>query len=463
MQCDLELLTAHDFSTYWNKFFSMKFMLSLGVSVILMTLYINIPLYAQPAANDIRSTIDVRAGEIDEDVVSWRRHLHQNPELSNREFETAEYIVSHLKSLGIEVQTGIAHTGVVGVIRGGRPGPVVALRADMDALPVVERVDVPYASKVRTQYLGRDVGVMHACGHDTHVAMLMGAAQILTEVKDQLAGTVVLLFQPAEEGAPPGEEGGAKLMVREGVLDEHDVDVVFGLHINSKQEVGTILYKPGGFLAAADRFVITVNGKQTHGSSPWTGVDPITVSAQIILGLQNIISRQTQLTKEAAVITVGKITGGVRNNIIPEEVEMVGTIRTLDPEMQDIIHEKMVLTATKIAESAGATADVEITRGVPVTSNDPELLRACIPTLYDIAGEENVTLARAITGAEDFSYFANEVPGLFLRLGGMPKGMSPAEAAPHHTPDFFIDDSGLQLGVRALCHLTVSYIEANPG
>lgn len=412
-----------------------------------------------PAQSGPSEIINERADDIESKVIEWRRHIHQNPELSNREYETARYVASHLESLGMEVRTGIAHTGVVGILRGNQPGPVVALRADMDALPVVERVSVPFASKAKSTYLGQDVGVMHACGHDTHVAMLMGAADILAGMKEALSGTVVFIFQPAEEGAPPGEEGGADLMIKEGVLEDPKVDAIFGLHINSMTEVGKIRYKPGGTLAAADRFVIKVKGKQTHGSTPWSGVDPVTVASQIVQGLQNIISRQTELTKEAAVISVGKIQGGVRNNIIPEEVELIGTIRTLDTEMQDEIHRRIHQTATNIAESAGAVAEVEITRAVPVTYNDPELTQAMLPTIQGTAGEENVVLSNAITGAEDFSYYAQEVPGLFLFVGGMPKGKSPAEAAPHHTPDFYIDESGMKLGVRVLCNLTLDYMK----
>ncbi|MEL6717735.1 MAG: amidohydrolase [Bacteroidota bacterium] len=407
------------------------------------------------------TSIDQRADEIENKVIEWRRDFHQYPELSNREFETAKKIEAHLRNLGLEVKTGVAHTGVVGILKGGKSGPTVALRADMDALPVRERVDIPFASKVTSTYLGQEVGVMHACGHDTHVAMLMGAAEILTGIKDELQGDVVFIFQPAEEGAPPGEEGGAELMVKEGLIKEVGADVVFGLHISSGLEVNTIRYKPGGALAASDRFVIKVNGKQTHGSSPWNGVDPIVVSAQIINGLQSIISRQTQLTKEAAVITVGKIQGGVRNNIIPESCEMIGTIRTLDTAMQRIIHEKIRLTATKIAESAGATAEVDIQIGYPVTYNNPELTRMMLPTLFNTAGEENVFVSLAMTGAEDFSFFAREVPGLFLFLGGKPKNVSPFEAAPHHTPDFYIDESGMKLGVKSLCNLTLDYMKMN--
>lgn len=410
------------------------------------------------AQSNLYKLIDEKSDAIEERVIEWRRYFHEYPELSNREFKTAAKVEAHLRGLGLEVKTGIAKTGVIGILKGNKPGATVALRADMDGLPVTERVDIPFASKVRSTYLGQDVGVMHACGHDTHVAMLMGAAEVLTSMKNELEGNIVFIFQPAEEGAPPGEEGGAKLMVKEGLMKEINADVIFGLHINSGLEVGKIRYKPGGSMAAADRFVIKVKGKQTHGSRPWGGVDPIVVSAQIIQGLQTIISRQTELTKEAAVITVGKIQGGVRNNIIPEECEMIGTIRTLDTAMQRMIHEKIRLTATKIAESAGAVAEVDIKIGYPVTFNSIELTRQMIPTVFRTAGEDNVLLSPAVTGAEDFSFFAREVPGLFLFLGGRSKDISPFDAAPHHTPDFYIDESGLKLGVRTLCNLTIDYM-----
>ncbi|MCB0651042.1 MAG: amidohydrolase [Saprospiraceae bacterium] len=410
-------------------------------------------------AQESYNTISAKASAIESRVIEWRRDFHQNPELSNREFKTAEKIATHLRSLGLEVKTGVAHTGVVGILRGALPGPVVALRADMDALPVTERAPIAFASKEKSTFLGKEVGVMHACGHDTHVAMLMGAAEILTSMQKDLQGTVVFIFQPAEEGAPPGEEGGAELMVKEGVLKDNKVDVIFGLHINSLTEVGKIKYKPGGAMAAVNRLTIKVKGKQTHGSTPWTGVDPVTISAEIILGLQLIVSRQTELTKEAAVISIGKIEGGVRSNIIPEEVEMIGTIRTLDTDMQKIIHDKIRLTATKIAESWGAEAEVTIEKGYPVTYNDPALTEKMLPTIQRTAGAENVILEHAKTGAEDFSFFANEVPGLFLFLGGMPIGKNPSEAGPHHTPDFYIDESGMKLGVETLCNLTLDYMQ----
>ncbi|MFQ5637273.1 MAG: amidohydrolase [bacterium] len=411
------------------------------------------------AQNGNKDEIDDLAEKMETKVLEWRRDFHQHPELSNREFRTSKIVAAHLDKLGMEVKTGIAHTGVVGVLKGGKPGPVVALRADMDGLPVSERVDVVFASKERSRYRNRDVGVMHACGHDTHIAIMMGVAEVLSEIKEQLPGTVKFIFQPAEEGAPPGEEGGARLMIKEGVFENPAPEAIFGLHINSKTEVGTIKYRPGGTMAAADRFSIMVKGKQTHGSTPWTGVDPIVVSAQIIIGLQTIISRQTELTEDAAVITVGSIHGGVRNNIIPEAVEMVGTIRTLNTDMQKKIHEKIRLTAAKIAESAGAIADVNITIGVPVTYNDPDLTAKMLPTLQAVAGKENVIQRKAITGAEDFSFFQQKIPGFYFFLGGMPKGMKPEEAAPHHTPDFYIDESGLILGVKALSRLTIDYME----
>lgn len=411
------------------------------------------------AQNNFTPRVAELAKKVEPEVIQWRRHLHQYPELSNREFKTADYVAQYLKTLGLEVQTGIAHTGVIGILKTNKPGPVVALRADMDGLPVIERANLPFASKEKDVYQGQNVGVMHACGHDTHVAMLMGAAKVLTQMKSELRGTIVFIFQPAEEGAPPGENGGAKMMVEEGVLSKNKVNAVFGLHINSATEVGTIRYRPGGTMAAADRFVIKVKGKQTHGSTPWTGIDPIIVAAQIIQGLQFIVSRQTELTKEAAVISVGRIQGGVRNNIIPEEVEMEGTIRTLEIGMQDKLHADVHRTATNIAESMGATAEVEIFKYVPVTYNDPKLTDEMLPILVETLGRDNIILSRAVTGAEDFSFFAKEVPGLFLFVGGMTPGQDPATAAPHHTPDFIIDEAGMFHGVKLYCNLALDYLK----
>lgn len=396
---------------------------------------------------------------VESKVIEWRRDIHQYPELSNREFKTAEKIAAHLKSLGIEVQTGVAHTGVVGLLKGNRPGKVVALRADIDALPVTERNDLPFKSTVTSEYLDEEVGVMHACGHDTHIAILMGVAEVLSKNKDKIRGTVKFIFQPAEEGAPPGEEGGAELMVKEGVLENPKVDVIYGLHIGSYLPVGQIAYKPGGALAAAQRFVVDIKGKQTHGSAPWGGVDPILVAAKIVDGFQSIISREMELTKEAAVITVGKISGGVRNNIIPESAELIGTIRTLDYDMQKQVNERMKEMASTIAKAYRAEATVEIAKGVPITYNDPSLTEASLPSLKEVAGEGNVHLIKAITGAEDFSFYQEKIPGFFFILGGKDPNAGPDDHFPHHTPDFKIDDSGLLLGVRAMTEIALDYLD----
>jgi amidohydrolase len=395
------------------------------------------------------------ARKLEPQVIAWRHHLHQYPELSNREYKTMAYIAENLKELGITIETGMAHTGVVAVLETGKPGPVIGLRADMDALPVKERVQLPFSSREEAEYLGQKVGVMHACGHDTHVAMLMGTAKILYTMRDQLKGKIVFVFQPAEEGAPEGEEGGAALMIKQGLIDKYGIELMYGLHINSTMDVGTIRYKPMGTMAAADQFSIKVKGKQTHGSRPWSGVDPITISAQIIMGLQTIISRQVDLTEEAAVITIGKFTSGVRNNIIPEEAEMIGTIRTLDTAMQRQVHERIRRTAQSIAESAGATADVHINIGYPVTYNNPELTAKMLPSLEKSVGEENVRVIKAMTGAEDFSFYAQKVPGLFFFLGGKPRDISVFDAPQHHTPDFYVDDSSYYYGMKALCQLVL--------
>ncbi|MEK9740148.1 MAG: amidohydrolase [Flavobacteriaceae bacterium] len=391
-------------------------------------------------------------------VIEWRHHIHQNPELSNREFATAAYIAEHLKSLGIEVQTGIAHTGVIGLLRGNKPGKVVALRADMDALPVIERNELPYKSNVITTFNGQETGVMHACGHDTHVAILMGVAEVLAKNKN-FPGTVKFIFQPAEEGAPSGEEGGAKLMVKEGVLENPKVDAIFGLHINSGTHVGKITYKTGGMMAASQRFVINVKGKQAHGSTPWQSVDPIVVSAQIINGLQTLVSRESQLTKEAVVISVGSIHSGIRFNIIPESLEMIGTIRTLDRDMKELIRKRMYEMVPLIAKAYGAEATVEIQDGTDITFNDHYLTSKMLPSLQRAAGKENVFEINAITGAEDFSYFQKEVPGFFFFLGGTPLTINEQDAPSHHTPDFFVDDASMKLGVKALTFLAIDYLK----
>jgi len=401
--------------------------------------------------------IDAATAKVMPQVIEWRRFIHQHPELGNREFNTSKLIAEQLQKLGIEVKTGIAKTGVVGILKGGQPGPVVGLRADMDALPVTERTDVPFKSTVKTEYNGQTVGVMHACGHDSHVAMLLGTATVLAGMKDKIKGTVVFIFQPAEEGAPVGETGGAADMVKEGVMDNPKIDAVFGIHINAQTEIGRITYKSGAEMAASDWFSIKVKGKQSHGAYPWQGVDPIAVASQIYTGLQMIVSRQSELPKAPVIITVGKINAGVRENIIPEELTMAGTIRTLDSDMQKDVHEKIRRTATKIAESMGATAEVTIETKTLVTYNTPALVKQMLPSLQKAAGDGNVSETEWVTGGEDFSYFGTKAPAFFFFVGGMPKGKDPKSTASHHTPDFYIDDSRLDVGIKAFCNIVFDY------
>ena len=403
-----------------------------------------------------QNSLDKDFSEIESKVIEWRRDFHQYPELSNREFKTAAKIAKHLESLGIDVKTGVAKTGVVGLLKGDKPGKVVALRADIDALPVTERNDLNFKSEVVTEFLGTKTGVMHACGHDTHIAILMGVAEILAKHKDKINGTVKFIFQPAEEGPPPGEEGGAKLMIKDGVLENPKVDAIFGLHINSSTPVGTIKYKSEGIMAAVERFVINVKGKQTHGSQPWSGVDPILISAKIIDGLQTIISREAKLIDEAAVITVGKITSGVRFNIIPESAELIGTVRTLDPKMKEMIIRRMTEMTQNIAKAYGGEATIEFQNNTSITYNDIELVEQMLPSIQKVAGEDNVKIMKATTGGEDFSYFQEVVPGFYFFLGGMTPGNE--EAFPHHTPDFKIDENGLLLGVKTMTQLTLDYL-----
>ncbi|MDI6049144.1 amidohydrolase [Flavobacterium sp. XS2P24] len=429
--------------------------------IILFTGLFTFSLFTSAQNAALKSKIAQKAASLESKVITWRRDFHQNPELGNREFKTAEKIAAHLRSLGIEVQTGVGKTGVVGILRGGKPGPVVALRADIDALPVKERVDIPFASKAEGEYNGNIVPIMHACGHDTHIAILMGTAEILASVKDDLKGTVKFIFQPAEEGPPEGEEGGAELMIKEGVLTNPKVDVIFGLHINAQTEVGTIKYRPKGTMAASDWFKIKIMGKQTHGAYPWLGIDPIVTASQIIMGLQTIVSRNVNITESAAVVSVGQINAGVRSNVIPEELTMNGTIRSLDSKVQQMVHSRIKQIATAIAESAGATADVSITNKTAITYNDPSLTEKMVPTLEALAGKENVLLTPAVTGAEDFSFYQEKIPGLYFFLGGAPKGKPTSETAPHHTPDFYIDESGFMLGMKAMSDLTIDYMEMN--
>lgn len=419
-------------------------------------------LYANAQINPkLQTKVMQQAAAIEQKMIEWRRNIHQYPELSNREVKTGEKIAAHLKALGIEVQTGVAHTGVVGILKGGKPGPVIALRADMDALPVTERNSLPFASKERTTFNGQETGVMHACGHDTHVAMLMATAEILSQNKSELKGTIKFIFQPAEEGAPAGEEGGAKLMVKEGVLENPKVDVIFGAHIQSISPLGRITYKPAGLMAASDWFKIKVYGKQAHGSAPWGGIDPIVVSAQIINSLQTIVSRSVNLTQEPAVVTVGRINAGIRENIIPEYAEMAGTIRTLDTKMQDEIHEKMRVMVTKVAESMGARAEIEIQKMTPVTYNDPVLTEKVVASLQKAAGENNVVRIPSVTGAEDFAFYQQKVPGFFFFVGACPPDKDPLkDAVGHHTPDFMIDERGMLIGLKAMLNLTLDYMYA---
>lgn len=411
------------------------------------------------SAQDNRNALNSLAEKIQPDLVTWRRHLHQNPELGNREIKTAAYIVQQLQGLGLEIRTGIGKTGVLAILRGEKPGPCVALRADMDALPVKERVNLPYASSDSTDYGGKKVPVMHACGHDAHVAMLIGAARILAPMKKDIRGTIKFIFQPAEEGPPEGEEGGASLLVKEGIMDNPKVDVVFGMHIESWIPAGDIQYKPGAFMASAHQFSVKVKGKSSHGSQPWLGVDPIAVSAQIIDGFQQIVSRQMDLTKAPVVITVARFNSGIRFNIIPEEANLEGTLRTLDSKMLEEVQARMKQTAAKIAEASNATAEVQFMEKTLVTYNDPKLVETMLPSLQAAAGKEHVRPMEWVTGAEDFSYYGTRAPAFFFYFGGMPIGNDPKLAPPHHTPDFRIDDSRLFIGVRTLCRLALDYAE----
>ena len=419
--------------------------------IILLLLLIGASAYSQTHQSILK---DIE--QIESQVIDWRHYFHENPELSNREFNTADKIATHLKSLGMEVQTGVAKTGVVGLLKGNNPGKVVALRADIDGLPVTERNDLSYKSTVEDTFLGTKTGVMHACGHDTHIAILMGVAQVLSKHKDKINGSIKFIFQPAEEGPPPGEEGGAKLMVKEGVLDNPKVDAIYGLHINSGTPVGTITLKPEGIMAAVERFVVTVNGKGSHGSAPWSGVDPILISAKIIDGFQTIISREAYLIEAPAVITVGKITSGTRFNVIPESAELIGTVRTLNPDMRTMIIKRMTAMASDIAKAYGGSATIDWQNNTIVTYNDPELTTKAISTLKMVAGEDKVLGMKAVTGGEDFSFFQEKIPGVYFFLGGMTPGNT--EPFPHHTPDFKIDDAGMLLGVKSLSQLALDYL-----
>ncbi len=422
---------------------------------ILLPLCVLVAWVAPVKAQQFQAEVDA----VEQDVIKWRRHFHQYPELSNREVNTSAYIAEYMRSLGLKVETGIAKTGVVATLDTGRPGPVVALRADMDALPVKEINDLPFRSTVTGEYNGNTVPVMHACGHDTHIAMLMGAATVLTENKEQLTGQVRFIFQPAEEGAPPGETGGAEVMVEEGVMD--GVDVVFGLHISSDTDVGTVEYRHGGIMAAVDPFKIVIEGKQAHGAYPWLSVDPITTAAQMIMSLQTIVSREIKLIDDAAVVTVGSIHGGNRSNIIPNKVELVGTIRTLNATARKHMYEAMERKVKHIAASMGAEAQLTLPLdySYPVTYNEPALMDKMLPTIRRSAGEKNVKEVSAVTGAEDFSFFQQQVPGLYLFVGGKTPGTPDDQVGDHHTPYFFVDEAGMKTGVQLFTDLTVSYMQ----
>lgn len=413
---------------------------------------------AQTNSKQFKERISTEIQKLKSRYIQWRRTIHQYPELGNREFRTAKLIADHLKQLGMEVQENVAKTGVVGILRGSKPGPCIGLRADMDALPIQENTDLPFASKERSVYNGQDVAVMHACGHDNHVAILMSVAEILAGLKQHLRGIVKFIFQPAEESPPDGEEGGAELMIKEGIMTDPKVDVVFGLHIQSAIEIGKIQFKPGAFMASSDWFHITVTGKGSHGSQPWLGVDPIAVSAQMIEGLQLIVSRQSDLTRGPVVITVGKISGGVRTNIIPEVCTMGGTIRTLDSTMQKDVHKKVRQVVANIARANGARADVTIETKAPITYNSVELAKKMIPSLQSAAGLENVSETGWKTLAEDFSFYGRKAPSFFFYIGGMPKGNDPAKAPPHHTAEFYTDDDGLATGIKAFCYLVFDFM-----
>lgn len=423
-----------------------------------------VTLYALAMTNNTQADpstyaqIDTTAAALEQQVIAWRRDIHEHPELSNREFRTSKLVARHLKKLGYQVQTGVAHTGVVGLLKGGKPGPVVALRADMDALPVVERTGLPYASTATGEYEGQEVGVMHACGHDNHVAILMGAAQVLAGMRKQLPGSVKIIFQPAEEGPPSGENGGARMMIEEGVLSNPDVDAIFGLHISQGVGVGKVGYRPLGMMASAQRFNIEVTGRQTHGAQPWGGVDPIVVGAQIVNALQTIVSRQVDVTAAPAVVSVGTFHAGVRNNIIPDTAQLSGTIRSFDAQVTSQIHEKLRLIVANVAESMGASATVEIDAGVGVTYNDPDLTRMMAPSLGRIYGAQNVGISPRITGAEDFAFYQEKVPGFFFFIGARPESVPQEQAIPNHSPLFYVDEAALLPGVRAMASLAVHYL-----
>ena len=426
-------------------------------TLVIFSLHFTIKVDAQKFDKKINDL----ASNYESEIIELRHWFHQNAELSNREFKTAERIAQELRKIGLNPQTGIAKTGVVAILKGGKPGPVVALRADIDGLPVKERANIPWKSEMIGEYNGEEVPVMHACGHDTHTAILLGTAKILYQLKDQIPGTVKFIFQPAEEGAPAGEEGGAELMVKEGVLLNPNVDAIFGLHIWSQITAGKVYVRPKGIMAAVNEFRIDIEGVQTHGSTPWTGIDPIVTASQMINSIQTIVSRNMPLTEAAAVVTIGSIHGGVRSNIIPESLYMLGTIRTLDENMKKIVLKRLEEIVKNVAEANNAKAKVTYLVSYPITYNDPDLYNQMLPTLKRINGDENVGTMNAITGAEDFSFFQEKVPGMYYFIGGAKKGTDPQKAAPHHTPDFYVDDTAMITGLKSMSSLALDYLIKN--
>jgi amidohydrolase len=430
---------------------------SAKIATTVLMIAVTVSAHAAPTTEQL---IDDAAKAATPKMIELRRDFHRFPELSNREFKTAEKVAKRLRELGIDVQTGIAHTGVTGILRGGKPGPVIALRSDMDALPVTEQANVPFRSEARSEYRGQEVGVMHACGHDGHMAILLAAAEALASMRETLPGTVLFIFQPAEEGAPDGEEGGASLMLSEGVFDSVKPEAVFGLHLWAPLNAGQIGYRSGPMMAASDRYRIVVSGRQTHGSRPWAGVDPIVTASQIVLGMQTIISRQVDISTYPAVLSVGAIDGGIRNNIIPDTVEMIGTFRTFDPAVRTQIIDGLTRTATHIAESAGASATVEIaTDNNPVVVNDPALTARMIPVLQKVAGDENVKVVPYVTGAEDFAEYARRVPGFFFFVGSTPAGTDAVTAPSNHSPLYYVDEAALETGLRATLAVALEYLQ----
>ena len=424
--------------------------------------FVSFAAHAAPGVD--RARVQSLARSVEPQVIEWRRDIHRNPELSNREVRTAKLVAEHLKRIGLEPETGIAKTGVVALLKGGRPGPTIALRADMDALPVTEKTDVPFRSRATASYRGETVGVMHACGHDTHTAILMGIAQTLVSLREQLPGSVLFIFQPAEEGPPAGEEGGAELMLKEGLFDKYKPEAVFGLHVWANLRAGQIGYRGGPLMAASDSYKIVVQGRQTHGSRPWSGVDPIVTSAQIVNALQTVVSRSVDITENPAVVTVGAIKGGIRNNIIPDSVEMIGTIRTFDARQRELVIERMRTVVQNVAEANGAKATLTMDPdNNPVTYNNPELTQQVLPALKRVAGEQNVKVIPLMTGAEDFSYYAQKVPGVYFFVGITPPDQNPVTAPSNHSDYFYVDERGLPTGMNALTEVALDYLEAHAG